>query len=134
MKTQSREVWSIDDQGRLIIDFTERYDGHMGEAQMERLDAADAVARSAHCGDQQQVELFLTEQIESGNPLRGTHINPRRLGIGNDALDVFSHFACGQIPGRNTSDELVTCINVEDQNACTTKFDVVADAGRGHIE
>src|SRR5438876_1003095 len=61
-------------------------------------------------------DLLFGDEIEAAQPLGRADVELRGPCAGGYALDVLGHLAWRHVPGRNSLDELVSVINIEDQD------------------
>src|SRR5262249_57082592 len=78
-------------------------------------------------------ERFLREQIEAVELFRRGEVKPAGDGRGADAFHVVRRLLLA-VRGRDPLDELVSVIDVEDEDAGAAEFQQVADTRRRDVE
>lgn len=77
--------------------------------------------------------FFICEKIERCQPLDRAYIEPARVGVSGDTLDVLRLLSLPYIPCRYAPREFMAVVDVENQHAAAM-FDFVANAGNGNVE
>src|SRR5262249_40906977 len=79
-------------------------------------------------------DFIFGEEIEAGDAPQRADIKLAGRGAGGDAFDVFELLARGHIPRRNTLDEFVSPVTIEDQDSDSAIFNIIANSGDGNVE
>ena len=74
------------------------------------------------------------DRVDGDHVVERGDIDAASLGTGGNAFYVFRLFAFRCLPCRDALHEFVAVIDIEDQDADTTVFHVVAGAGAGDVE
>src|SRR5262249_7819618 len=77
---------------------------------------------------------LLGDEIDAGKTFDRADVELSRHGAGGDALDVLSLFARGDLPRGDPLDELVSLVDVVDENADAAILKIVADARHRDVE
>ena len=79
-------------------------------------------------------EQLLGDEVQAHELLGGADIDLLGRGIGTDPLDVERLPLRVEPGGRDSLDELVAVVDIEDQKAMAAVLEIVANAGLGHVE
>src|SRR5439155_172293 len=78
--------------------------------------------------------LFFGDEVEAAQPLGRADVELRGPCAGGYPLDVLGHLARRHVPRRNSLDELVSVINIEDQDTDSAVLHIIPNAGNSDVE